>query len=56
MEYYCHLKWDSQNNHIEYEGSMNRERNAINMSTGLPGPVEGWTEEGMLQGRGRTRP
>ena len=56
MEYYCHLKWDSQNNHIEYEGSMNRKWNAINMSTGLPGPVEEWTEEVVLQGCSRTRP
>ena len=56
MEYYCHLKWDSQNNHIEYEGSMNRKQNAINMSTGLPRPVGGWTQEGVPQGCGRTRP
>ena len=56
MEYYCHLKWDSQNNRIEYEGSMNRKGNAINMSTGLPRAVEGWTQEGVPQGCGRTRP
>lgn len=40
----------NQNNRIEYEGSTNRKRNAINVSTEITGLVEEWTEESALQG------
>ena len=56
MGHHGHLKWDSQNDHTEHKGSMNRKRNAINLSTGLPGPLEGWTDADWGQEKWRQHP